>query len=291
MIHAVGVDIGGSHISGVVIDRKFKILKKCEMSLPKKINRKLFISRLHRVLDNLCGAERPKAIGIGVAAIVRGTTVKQSTHLSLIKGMDFGKVLMRYGAKVVADNEVNCLACGEMSGRKEKNMVVITLGTGIGGGIIINRKLYRGRNYDGEVGHMTLERNGPRCVCGNRGCFEEFCSARAVTRLSGRILGKVMEPRKVYELAEGGDKRALRLWNEYGRSLGTGLANVVFILDPDVIVLGGGIANAMKFFRKSMLAEMRSRLSIPPPRIVKAKDYGNAFGAACMAAKGQNQPT
>jgi glucokinase len=177
------------------------------------------------------------------------------------------------------------MACGESVSRREKNIVALTLGTGIGCGLVIDGKVHRGSSYAGEAGHMTIKLDGSRCACGNLGCFEEYASVRSVRRLSAKHLGKGMESREVCELAKAGSKKAKKVWKEYGRMVGIGLANLCLILDPDIIVLGGGISKAFTYFRDAMKAEMKKRMFIPLPKIVLGKSNANAYGAACMALK------
>ncbi len=286
MAYAAGVDIGGTHIEGVRIDKGLRITKKARVDLPARLDKHAIISNLHKCLDILCKDAGLLGIGAAVPGVINNGVVMKSPNLPFLNGTDFRSMLVRkFRTRVVVDNDVNCMALGESVKRQGKDLVALTLGTGIGGGLIIDGKVHRGRSYAGEIGHMTIESDGPKCMCGNRGCFEEYVSVRSVRRLSAKFLGRKMEPHEVCELADKGNRKARRVWEEYGKMLGTGLANVCFILDPDVIVLGGGISKAYSHFRKAMRSEMRKRMFIPMPKIVTGKSYGNAYGAACMAMK------
>jgi len=291
MSYAVGVDIGGTHIEGVCINPDMRIIKEKRIRMPARLNKKLVISKVLQCLDLLCGDEGKDllGIGVGVPGVIKGGVVKKSPNLPFLDSTDFRSLISgKFKTKVAIDNEVNCMAFGESVSRKEKNVVVLTLGTGIGGGLVINGKVHRGRSFAGEIGHMTIKFDGSKCVCGNTGCFEEYASARSVRRLSTKLLGKGMEPHEVYELAEKGNEQAKLVWKEYGKMLGVGLANLCFILDPAIIVLGGGISKACKYFEDPMLAEMKKRMFIPLPKIVVGKSNANAYGAACMALKNKS---
>jgi glucokinase len=286
----MGIDIGGTHVEGVEIDRRLKITGKESVSLPAEKDRDMMISGLFGCLGKLCKGRKPAGIGIGVPGAVKDGVVLMSPNMRFLNSLDFGKLVVKeFGVKPAVDNEVNCLAFGEAKKSGRENIVALTLGTGVGGGLIIGGKLYRGRSCAGEIGHMAIDPSGSRCSCGNIGCFEDYVSIRGVRRLSGKLLGREMEPRDVYDLVEKGDKNAKKLWSEYGRLLGLGLSNICYILDPDLIVLGGGIANAFSYFKKSMEEEMEKRLFIPPAPVRKAMRHGNAFGAACLAMDMQSR--
>ncbi len=288
--YAIGVDIGGTHIDGVCIDGRGRTITKASIPIGnKKLNKKLVIDNMIECIDTLIEGDKPIkpiCIGAAVPGTIKDGMVKKSPNLPFLNSTDFKSLLSkRYKTKAVVDNDVNCMAYGEMMRRKGKDIVVLTLGTGIGGGIVIGGKVYRGRSHAGEIGHMTIKLDGSRCKCGNLGCFEEFASVRSVRRLSRKHLGKANDPYDVYKMAKGGNRKARLVWNDYGRMLGVALTNISYILDPDTIVLGGGISKAYELFRDSMIAEMKKRLFIPMPRIVTGMSNGNSYGAACMALK------
>jgi glucokinase len=287
MSYAVGIDIGGTHIEAVSINTDFKIVRKEKMPLPAKKNKKIVTAKLMECLEKLCGEKGLTCIGIAVPGIIKNGVVEKSPNLPFLKGTDFKSLISkRFRTKVVVENDVKCMAFGESMRRKERNFIVLTLGTGIGGGLVINGNVHYGMSSAaGEVGHMSIKFDGPECVCGNLGCFEEYASIRAVRRLSSKIMGKGMEPHEVFNLAEKGDKKAKDLWKEYGKIFGIGLSNLCFILDPELIVLGGGISKAFRYFKNSMLEEMKKRMFIPVPKIEAERENANAYGAACMALK------
>jgi glucokinase len=174
----------------------------------------------------------------------------------------------------------------------------VTLGTGVGGGLILDGRPYRGpTGLGGEIGHMSIDLDGPSCPCGNRGCLERFVARGAIERLAVE-LGLAAEgadnPKRVHERAEAGDPRARRLFAEVGRRLGAGLAGLANLLEPRLIVVGGGIAAANAFFLPAARAELEIRsmvarqYSLP---IVPARFGPEAgiVGAALVAGRGDER--
>ncbi len=284
MGYYAGIDIGGSHIEGVLIDEKLRIVKAESVGIMGKRNRKVFLEELEGLLEELCG-KGVKGIGMGVPGPVKKGKIFWSCNARFLEGTDFGEILRKRSRKVAVDNDVNCMAFGEMCTRKEKNIVAVTLGTGVGGGIVIDGKLHNKRPYAGEVGHMSIDALGVKCTCGARGCWQEYVGVRGVERISRKHLGKTMEPDELYVMAKQGSRKSKAVWEDYGRLMGVGLANLCNVLDPEVIVIGGGISGALEMFEKSMKKEMRSRLNMELPAIVRGKEHAVAFGAACMAMK------
>ncbi|MFH0956625.1 MAG: ROK family protein, partial [Candidatus Aenigmatarchaeota archaeon] len=144
-------------------------------------------------------------------------------------------------------------------------------------------KIYHGRAFAGELGHMTIMTDGPLCSCGGHGCLEEYASARGAERLAVKYLKRKVSPEEMCALAIKGNEKAKEAWEEYGRFLGAGLSNVCYAFDPQVIVLGGGISKAFGCFKDSMREEMKRRLFIPAAPVVTAASHANAIGAAMLA--------
>ena len=284
MHYALGADIGGTHIEAVRVSAGRRVLGKARVQLPAEKGRELVASKLVECLEEVRGDGKPLAIGLAVPGIIKGGGVKASPNLPFLRSARFVPLMKRrFGAPALVENDVNCMAYGEWVRRHVSNMLAMTLGTGIGGGIIADGKLYRGRAFAGEVGHITLDFDGPKGKCGNPGCLEEYASIKSVRRLAERFLGRPMEPKEIYGLALGGNAKALSVWRAYGRMLGIGLSTLCYVLDPELIVLGGGISGAFRFFGAPMREEMRKRMFIPLPKIVTGKEGANAFGAACLA--------
>jgi len=196
---------------------------------------------------------------------------------------------------VFIDNDANCATIGEHwigAAKGCANAILLTLGTGIGGGIIIDNKIYRGSHGTaGEIGHMTIFPNGNKCGCGNSGCFEAYASANAAVTRAKEILkrqdtGSVLRGKKeitahdIFLSAESGDSFSKSVLIESGRYLGIGIANLANIFDPDMIIIGGGFASAEKYLIPAAIDEAykRSFKSVMDKiKITKAK-LGNDAG-------------
>jgi len=197
--------------------------------------------------------------------------------------------------KTFMDNDANCFALGEAilgAGKSTETVFGITLGSGVGGGIIqklkvksekLKVKIYSGAfGSAGEVGHMCIKFDGFRCSCGNKGCLEEYASERFIKRKTK------ISPLELEKKAKRGDRNAQEIYRQLGKNLGVGLANIVNILDPEVIVIGGGISKAGEFILKSAKKEMQKRIISPvSKKYVKIKkaglgDYAGAIGAALL---------
>jgi len=203
---------------------------------------------------------------------------------------------------VFLENDANAAAVGEMwmgAARGCRAIICLTLGTGVGGGIILDGKLWRGADgFAGEIGHMTVDPFGtPKCNCGNSGCLEMFASATAVVRMAHEELpqfpnsplaGAELSATKVFEAALAGDALALAVFSQMGTYLGIGLATLINLLNPETIVIGGGVAKAWQLFEKDMREQVGQR-AFPLPaarvRIVPAEcgDDAGLLGAARLA--------
>jgi glucokinase len=292
MPYFVGVDIGGSHAEGVRLDAQGRVCMKAYFPLPSK-EKEPVMQEIAALIEKLCGSggknngARVAGIGIGLPGAVKGGRLIHAPNMAFLDGTDFRRMLSRFSNNTVVENDVKCLAFGEMKRRGKKDLVALTLGTGVGGGITVAGMLYHGRAFAGELGHMTIMADGPLCSCGSRGCLEEYASARGAERLAVKYLRRKVSPEEMCALAKNGNEKAKEAWEEYGKYLGAGLANICYAFDPEVIVLGGGIAKAFPHFRASMREEMKKRLFIPAAPVVQAASLANPIGAAMLAMEKQ----
>jgi glucokinase len=248
------------------------------------------------------------AVGFGIPATIdrrRGIAV-QAVHLPL-KDLPFGAVMgERLGLPVVVDNDANVAALAEHragAAQGASDSVTLTIGTGIGSGLVLSDAVYRGATgAGGEIGHMVVDLDGPACPCGNRGCLETLVSGTALAR-EGRAaavdaphsaLGRALEEGRditgalVTDLAHAGDAASREVVTRAGVALGVGLANIVNVLEPEVIVIGGGVIGAGELLLAPAREEMRRR-ALPPGRDnvrVVAAQFGaeaGMVGAALLA--------
>jgi glucokinase len=251
------------------------------------------------------GTDKVSAAGIDCAGLIDGMKgqLHYSPNLPGWEGTALGDLFAReLGMPVTVDNDVNCAAWGEFvlgAGRGTSFFFCLTLGTGIGGGVIADGRLYRGwQGMAGEVGHQVIDPDGPPCPCGNKGCLEAMANAESIVRRARAALasgapsaledGEGLTSRLIAEAAGRGDAVAVKALEETGRALGTGLANIVHMFNPEVIAVGGGVAGAGELILGPARESMREQLMdeiLAAVRIVPA-ELGNTaslVGAAMMA--------
>ncbi len=292
----IGIDIGGSNIKFVLLQIKrnkekgIKILKKKRILTPKKKSK--IIEVLKRELKNFISEmknSKIEGIGIAIASPLdkKGDLILEPPNIPCLKNCRLAKIFKKdfRDIPIISENDVNCFTLAEAligAGKEAEIVFGITLGSGIGGGIVVNGKIYRGAfGSAGEVGHTIIKFDGPKCKCGNLGCLEEYCSIRFFER-------KKTTPKQLEKRIEKGDKSALKIFKEYGKNLGIGLSNIINFLDPEIIVIGGGISKAHKFFLAETKREIQKRVISPLSkknvkiRISKFRDFTGAVGAALL---------
>jgi glucokinase len=229
-----------------------------------------------------------------------------SPNLHAVEGIPLKDELEpRIGVPLTVENDANAAAWGEFrfgAGREVDHLVFVTLGTGVGGGVISHDVLLRGaQGAGGELGHVTIHATGPRCACGNRGCLEALASGTAISRrarelaseIPGSALGRLAVERKILgedvtRLAREGDELALSVLEEAGRWLGIGLAGFVNIFNPEVTAVGGGVMAAGELILKSAREEVRLRARPPSRDLVEIMEAtlgpeSGVLGAAALA--------
>ena len=282
--YAIGVDMGGTNLRIAAITTEGKLLEKITLGVKLALGRDYVIGEMcdailrlterYRSTGNFVGA------GIGVPGIidVEAGMMRKSANLPGWSDYPVRDVIEgRLGARVFLDNDANVAALGEKwlgAGRDADNMAMLTLGTGIGGAIILNGKIFYGMSgMAGEFGHVTIEPNGVPCGCGNHGCAERYASATAVVRMAREAIDSGLAPelakaassdaefsaKSIYNLAIQGNVDAQRIYHRFGEVLGILMAGLVNILDLDMFVIGGGVVSAWDAFAPKMFAELRER--------------------------------
>lgn len=301
---AIGLDLGGTNIKAGIVNREGKILRR--MSVPTEAHQggEAILQRIGGVVRMLADEAAAqgwlvRGAGIGTAGQVdstRGVVAGATANLPGWAGMDLGNRLATLtGLPVLVDNDANAMAFGEAwvgAGRQWRDFVCITLGTGVGGGVVINRRPYRGRNgYAGEIGHHVIAGDGRPCNCGRSGCFEQYAS---VTALMGmvRSLGspadkELSSPEALFTAAGAGHGPALEVLGEYARNIAVGLANLVYLFDPEGIVVGGAVSKQGELLLAPVRLELAGFLlpvfkQAPKVEIVAAQlgNDGGVIGAA-----------
>lgn len=268
MDKAVGIDLGGTFIKFGLVGRDGSILKKGLKESGGEKGRGEVLLRMEEVIkETLSGTQlsEVKGIGIGTPGLVDNTgSVFLAPNLPNWDNIPLTEIFReKFGLPVKVENDVNTITWGEYlfgAGKGFRTIVCITLGTGLGGGMVVNGKLLRGGNYSAvELGHITINAKGPRCGCGNKGCVESYVgSARIVTKAKkylkknrSSIIPKLVNgdlkkitPKIISEACRKGDRLAARIWKEVGADVGVMLADLVNIFNPEAIIIGGGVAQA-----------------------------------------------
>lgn len=275
----IGIDLGGTTVKAALCAPDGTLLHKQSAPTPTGDATGL-CAAMKQLALGLCAAqgaapEQITSIGIGVpGSFDKATcTLKFGTNLGMNNVCFADAFRPDFGCTVQLDNDANCAALGEVTAgaaKGAKNMVMVTLGTGVGGGIIIGGKLYTGCNgIAGEVGHMVIRQGGERCGCGREGCLEAYASAASFVRFAERALaagrGSLLQEhaghlnaKMICDAVDAGDALACELFDEYCVNLSCGLANFINIFQPEAIVLGGGLAG----YGEKLLAPLR-RLTLP----------------------------
>jgi len=266
MALTIGVDVGGTKVNGGVVDEDGRVLARTRRPTPGSSPQHVD-DTIAAVVADLRVEHDVVAVGIGAAGFIDADRARVlfAPNLSWRDEPLRDEVARRVGLPVVVENDANAAAWAEHrfgAGRGAQSVVVVTVGTGIGGGLVLDGALYRGRfGIGAEFGHMQVVEDGRRCGCGQKGCWEQYCSGRALLHEAREIadvqplwgarlleLGggqpEGIEAPEVTLAAREGDPAALACFEEVGRWLGQGLADLAAVLDPAVFVVGGGVADA-----------------------------------------------
>jgi len=286
MVNIIGIDLGGTNIKTALVTLNGKIIKKYETSTETRKGAKTVINNIISAIKKI---KLGKILGIGIGSPgplnYKKGIITNPVNLPFINTPLRRIIQNKFKTKVFLDNDANCFALAEAvfgQGKKYENVVGITLGTGIGGGFIINKKIYHGRDNAAELGHMTIKYDGPKSKCGNNGCIETHVAARGIKRIYGS-----KDPYSIYKLALNGNKKSIKTFDGIGYYLGIGLTNIIYAFDPDIIIIGGKISNSWKFFSKTMNKTVKERYFSKPCKIVKSnlKEAGILGAAALVLEK------
>jgi len=265
----VGIDIGGTNIKSVLSDDGGKILSSCDTATaktPKLINEGI-VSLIDRLTSDACISRGEiQAVGIGAAGSIdrKKGIIISSPNIPCWKNYPLVAALQKIlSAKVFLENDATVACAGFWFRERKKNyktFVMVTLGTGIGGGAVIDGRLFTGQNGSSlEIGHMTIDVNGKECICGNRGCLEKYASATALvdyskthlkeyknSSLHKRMKNDKLTAKIIYEEAMAKDELAVKSFEYISFHLGAGIAGIINIFNPEAVIIGGGLSNAHK---------------------------------------------
>jgi len=305
----IGIDVGGTKVLGGVVDEAGKVLTTARKDTPRQGGSAL-TQTIADVAKELLEQHSVASVGVSAAGFVSSDrkTMLATPNIADWNGVDLDNQLTKLiGLPVVIENDANAAAWGEAkfgAGKNQDHMMMLTVGTGIGGGIVVNGALYRGAfGIAAEFGHMRVVPEGHICGCGARGCFEQYASGNALLRHAREAINASPEVARnllsrgdgtvagltgqaITDAARDGDPVALAAFNTTGQWLGAGIASLVVLLDPACVVIGGGVIDAgeilLKPTRESLERNMPFAGKHPYPQIIAAQ-LGNEAGLVGVA--------
>lgn len=313
----IGMDIGGTNLRGALVTPEGRILKQLKIASDADDGIDAVVDNIARLVSELGREGDVSGVGVGIAGVIdsRAGVITQAPNIANVVNYPIRENLVKKlggDINIAIENDANCAALGEWwmgAGKDAASIVMITLGTGVGGGIILGGKLWSGADgMGGEVGHMTIYPDGALCNCGNYGCLESCASATAVRRMVKETLAEsevetILRdiapktdpddmPEVVMSAALNGDAASIRIWERFGVALGIGMASLVNILNVEMIVVGGGVARAWDMFIGPAKSELKKRgLRAPAERlrVERARLDGDEgiLGAAYLALGGR----
>ena len=305
----IGIDVGGTKVLGGVVDESGKVLTTARKDTPRQGGSAL-TQTIADVAKELLQQHSVASVGVSAAGFVSSDrkTMLATPNIADWNGVDLDHHLTQMiGLPVVIENDANAAAWGEAkfgAGKNQNHMMMLTVGTGIGGGIVVNGALYRGAfGIAAEFGHMRVVPDGHICGCGARGCFEQYASGNALLRHAREAINASPEVARnllsrgdgtvagltgqaITEAARDGDAVAVAAFNTTGQWLGAGIASLAVLLDPACVVIGGGVIDAgeilLKPTRESLERNMPFAGKHPYPEIIAAQ-LGNEAGLVGVA--------
>jgi glucokinase len=309
--YIIGIDIGGTMIKGALFDLQGGLIRKDETSTKAEKGLEPFIENIVSFVNLFQkGTGKASSLGIGIAGVLdkERETLLESPNLPLLKNVPLKKLLeSELGIPVFIENDANIAALGELwagDGKGIDNFLLLTLGTGIGSGLILNGNLWTGETGKaGEFGHAVVNPEGAQCACGKKGCLEAHSSGSAMVRMAREALAKGREsslqnlyknnpdaltPKAIYTEAKNGDELCLEIFKEAARFLAIAISDVNNLLDIHNFIIGGGVSKASHIFEAGLREEVRKRvfsISKDKIRIIISKLGNDAgiFGAGYLA--------
>ena len=257
----IGIDLGGTAIKLGRFTPDGTCLQSLSVPTPQPATPEAVLAAMVEAIASVDPDRKSVAIGVGTPgpADAYGRIALVAINLANWRDVPLAEQLeAKTGLPTIIANDANCAGLGEAwlgAGRRFNNFILLTLGTGVGGAIILDGKLFVGhQGAAGELGLITLNPDGPPCNSGNQGSLEQYVSVSAIRRSTG------LEPAELGAMAQEGNSEALTFWQNYGKQLGAGLASLIYVLTPEAIAIGGGVCASAEFFFPSALAEIERRV-------------------------------
>ena len=269
----IGIDVGGTNTKCGLVDAQGRVIKRVRLETRQyALKQSLLFTAILDTVSSLIHQHRGKrsdilGVGIGLPGLIdtEKGVVKFLPNIPGWRNVPLKRMMeANLGLRTCVENDVNLITLGEWkygAGAGYRNIVCMTLGTGVGGGLILDNRLYRGEGFAaGEIGHMPLMRVGPKCNCGGSACFERYVGNTVLLAKARKLFrDKTITLEDVSVLASRNDSRAVAFWNETAVTIGYALTGVVNVLNPKLIIIGGGVAKAHRFLFKTIKNTIRAR--------------------------------
>jgi glucokinase len=295
--YIIGIDLGATVVKIALFKRGLKrlILKETFFTKGYPSQELLFdklVNSINRLISS-CLIKKSDILGVGIG--VPGPVNSQRGLVYYFPNIPGWKnfplkekLEQKLGLKVFVENDVKLMALAELKfgqARGVKNCVCLTLGTGVGGALILNGSLFRGSSFvAGEIGHLSIDWNGPNCNCGSRGCLEAFIGNKQILRNARKLFGRDISLEEISRLAKQGNKKAGKIWQDMGFKLGIALSGLVNVFNPEKIVIGGGLANAGSILFKSVRSTVKQRAMRPHSKVVSITKSSLGYNAPLVGA-------
>ena len=292
-LRVIGVDVGGTKTLAAVVNRDGEIEQQVEHPTDVSSQNAL-LARLDAIVEELRGGREIAALGFGIPSRVDQRTGRAVASVNIpLANVDFrDRMRERHGLPVGIDNDANAATIGEWhagAAKGVRNVVMLTLGTGVGGGLILAGRPFRGTTGVGaELGHIVIGLDGPPCGCGGHGHLESYAAGRVADAAARRLYGEGSDGHELVERANNGEREAVEALAEIGRALGAGVASFVNVFEPEIVVVGGGFGSAGELLL-GPAREVLAREGLEPARdtvrVVPAElgFYAGVIGAGMIA--------
>ena len=309
--YVIGVDLGGTNIKCGLVSKNGNIIIKEEIRSNAGKGPDAVVKQILKGIKLVMKENRDKVIGVGIGSpgvvIHKSGSVENPPNFPGWKKVSLAKLITKEIQKEVhLENDANAAAIGELifgAGKSLRNFIMVTLGTGVGGGLIIDGKIYHGENgAAGEIGHVSIDGNGPKCNCGSFGCIEAYVGNQyLINRVKGElqikrnslihnllaVKGTELSPKLIHEAAQLGDPYAKSVIKEVGSNIGIALASIVNLLDVTNVVIGGGVSGfgipmfnaTSKMLKERVLTSLKSKVKVVP---AKLKNEAGILGASAL---------
>ncbi|WP_418965948.1 ROK family protein [Cetobacterium sp.] len=293
-MNIIAIDIGGTEIKYGLVSSRGEVIFSSSLLTEASKGVEQLLEKIYGIVEEL---KTNRILGIAVSATgqIDGSIGKVVGGTDLIPGW-IGTNLVeilekRYSVPAVLENDVNCAALGEMwmgAAKGKENFLCLTIGTGIGGGIVLKGELLRGESsVAAEFGHIQIVKNGLQCGCGNRGCYQSYASTTALLRLAEEKTGKKLNGKEIFDEVHKNNKKYIEIVNEWADYLTDGLSTLIYIFNPSLIVIGGGVSKQGEFlksiFQKSLEKKvMKNYLDILEIKMAERGNDAGMLGASYL---------